>query len=133
MSTPRILVIEDDPALRSLWVDALGECGYAVTGVDDGTEALGRLPDFHPDLILLDLVMPRAEMDGVAFLSELGRIGTPGRVPIVIVSGLGEAVSDALTPDLARVLRISAVFPKPVDLNSLLGAIQRVIGPASLG
>jgi CheY-like chemotaxis protein len=129
VSTPHILVIEDDSSLRDLWVDGLGEAGYTVIGVEDGAAALARLPHFHPNLILLDLVMPGAEMDGIAFLSELGRVGAPGEVPIVIVSGLGEAVSDALTPPLAQTLRISSVLPKPVDLGTLLREVRRLVGP----
>src|SRR5262245_24850973 len=71
MSRRRVLVVEDDPGVRQFCVDTLEGLGYAVVAVDDGSLALQEIPRFQPDLILLDLIMSRARLNGVALLSML--------------------------------------------------------------
>jgi CheY-like chemotaxis protein len=65
----KILVVEDDESQRILYRDELTEAGYEVTLAANGREALNRLQEAKPDLIILDIVMP--VMDG---LETLGRI-----------------------------------------------------------
>ena len=64
MSPKRILIVEDNDALRDLWCDALDRRGYAVIGVGDGAPALDEIARVPPDLILLDLIMPRNARSG---------------------------------------------------------------------
>ena len=71
MRQKRILVVDDDEDLRYLWAESLGNLGYEILTIDDGARALAALQDFQPDLVLLDLIMPRAELDGVGLLSRL--------------------------------------------------------------
>ena len=86
----KILVVDDLPYLREVQVLLLNEAGYQTTALGDAREALERLPDLKPDLILLDVAMPG--MDGREFLARLRehprwhrsvrrRIGARWRVP----------------------------------------------------
>src|ERR1700687_4180315 len=81
---PQILVVEDDDAIRGLVSEVLRDDGYDVREATNGVEALDRLRDARPDLIVLDLMMP--VMDGWAFVEELRRKPGCGAVPIVVTS-----------------------------------------------
>jgi two-component system, OmpR family, response regulator MprA len=59
----RILVVDDEPALRESVARSLRFEGYAVTTAGDGVEALDRLAEVRPDAVVLDVVMPR--LDGI--------------------------------------------------------------------
>ena len=64
----KILVVEDDKSLRLLYHDELTEAGYKVILAADGKEALKQLDIANPDLVILDIVMPR--MDGMEALGN---------------------------------------------------------------
>jgi CheY-like chemotaxis protein len=125
MKPKRVLIVEDDELLQNLWTELLRNQGYGVAAVDDGALALVEIPRFEPDLILLDLIMPKAEVDGIALLHTLSARLAP--VPVVVVSGLGESVAAAITPETAKRLGIVAVIRKPVESESLLREIGRVM------
>jgi CheY-like chemotaxis protein len=125
MLTPRVLIVEDNDAMRAVWVDSLEALGYEVTAVDDGARALEALPQFQPDVILLDLIMPRAEIDGFDFLLEL-RAGSCGSAtPVVVVSGLGEPLAAAVREVPVTALGITAILAKPVTLDTLARTMAR--------
>ena len=126
MSPGRILVVEDDPLVRASCVDFLGAQGHTVVAVDDGVLALAEITRVRPEVIVLDLIMPRAELDGVALLSRLA--AGPSTIPIVILSGLGDAVAHSITPEVAATLRIAAILSKPVSLHALTTEVNRLIG-----
>jgi len=76
----KILLVEDEEALRLLYQEELEEEGYEVFTAKNGKEALQKLRKEKPDLVILDIVMP--EMDG---MEALGRIlGEEKRVPIIL-------------------------------------------------
>ena len=83
----RVLVVDDDANLRTTVCTCLEEAGYAVTRAGDGADALARIRGDAPDLVLLDLSMPR--LDGIGFLSELGRRSSGPMVRTVVMSGHG--------------------------------------------
>ncbi|WP_272011388.1 response regulator [Roseovarius sp. ZX-A-9] len=87
MSAPLILCIEDEPSLRDDIAAELGEAGYAVIQAADARDALERLDDRRPDLILCDIVMPG--MDGRALLTHL-RSARPelNDIPFVFLTAL---------------------------------------------
>src|SRR5262245_48610629 len=100
MPTKTVLVIEDDAAHRGMLRDVLEGAGFAVIAVGDAADALALLP-LKIDLVLLDLVMPRATVDGFTFLSRVAERAQLGDTPVVVLSGLGESVIDALDPTTA--------------------------------
>src|SRR5215469_18231013 len=92
--------VEDDLALALMYRVKLERDGYTVRGAEDGVQALEMLDGDLPDLIFLDIRMPR--MDGLTFLERLRASSRTQNVPVVIVSNYSE-------PELvARGLRLGA-------------------------
>ncbi len=83
----KVLVVDDDANLRTTVCMCLDEAGYAVTRAGDGADALARIGGDAPDLVLLDLSMPR--LDGIAFLTELGQRSAGPIVRTVVMTGHG--------------------------------------------
>jgi len=124
----RILLVEDDPLFRSLCLEVFSGA-HTVVAVEDGVVALEEVRRSPPDVILLDLIMPRARLDGIALLS---RLADGPRIPIIILSALGDALVH-LSPELAAVLPISAILNKPFSMEALAREIDRVLQHGVLG
>jgi two-component system, OmpR family, phosphate regulon response regulator PhoB len=106
-------VVEDDRALREFYRTTLRSGGYEVGAVEDGTDALRRMEDWTPDVLVLDLGLP--QMDGRDLHHELRARRETRGIPIVIVSG--NDTSDLNPADFACVLH------KPVTGDVLLSAV----------
>jgi two-component system, OmpR family, response regulator CpxR len=126
MATKTVLVIDDDAAHRGLLRDVLEADGFVVIAVGDGVDALAQLSP-NIDLVLLDLVMPGAAMDGFAFLAKAGERAQLVNTPVIVLSGLGESVVEALDPTTATALRIVAVISKPIDIRALLSRVHAAL------
>src|SRR5262245_9017807 len=87
VATGRVLVVDDNPFIASLLQHGLGAEGYAVVVAQDGLEALARVAEAHPDLILLDLDMPHLSGDEVC--RRLKSDPATRLIPIVMVTALG--------------------------------------------
>jgi CheY-like chemotaxis protein len=124
MTSKHILLVEDDPHVREACVAVLEDRAHTVVAVDDGVVALEEIERRRPDVILLDLIMPRARLDGLALLSRLA--GGP-RIPIIVLSGLANALQE-LSPELVATLSIAAILSKPVSVEALSREIDRVDG-----
>jgi CheY-like chemotaxis protein len=106
----RVLVVDDDMAIRDLVTAALLDEGYHVLAAVNGTHALQRLQGFQPDGILLDIQMP--EMDGPTFAERYRQ--TPGpHAPIVVFSAAG------CLAEWTERIGAAAAVDKPFDLASL--------------
>ncbi len=121
--TKRILVVDDMQYLRDVQVLLLNDAGYAATALGSAREALDRLPDLAPDLILLDVSMPG--MDGRQFLARLRATPQWQRLPVILTTGRS-------VEDVARENRCD-ILPKPFSEVALLDLVQRLIGTASNG
>jgi DNA-binding response OmpR family regulator len=111
-----ILVVEDEPALRSLMVSFLESEGFRVEAAGDGIEALEILGRVRPALMLLDLMMPR--MDGAELITTLRKRTPAWNIPpIVMLSAV---------PQLAQTATRLGVdyLAKPFDLEVLLDKIM---------
>src|ERR1041384_1516913 len=84
----RVLLVEDDVALAQMYRVKLERDGYTVQVAGDGEEALGLLNGDLPDLIFLDVRLPR--MDGLTFLEQIRSSHRTKNVPVVIVSNYSE-------------------------------------------
>ena len=93
----KILVVEDEEILLTALKEELGSGGYQVEGAGDGVEGLAKTKSFKPDLILLDLLMPK--MDGMEMLQKLKGDVQTRDVPVVILTNLSdyEKISEALS------------------------------------
>jgi CheY-like chemotaxis protein len=121
-----ILVIDDDGGNRDVMRDILVEAGFDVIAVADAADALSPLGR-DVDLVLLDLVMPLAAMDGFAFLAKAGTHPELLNVPVIVMSGLGETVLAAIDPRTATTLRIASVTPKPINFSELVATIRVIL------
>lgn len=97
----RILVAEDTELLRRIYHDRLTQDGHTVLTAADGIEALELARSQTPDLIMLDLVMPR--MDGLQALQTLKSDAATRDIPVIVLSNLGQET------DIQRGLQLGAV------------------------
>jgi CheY-like chemotaxis protein len=91
---PFILVVEDDATTRQMLRRQLEREGWEVDEADNGEVALGRIAERRPDLILLDLMMPR--MDGFELISALRSAALWRTVPIVVLTAMDLTAADRL-------------------------------------
>jgi CheY-like chemotaxis protein len=111
-----ILVVDDDPAIRTTIADILGLEGYAVETAANGVEALDAVERQSPSVIVLDMRMP--VMDGWTFARELEARAI--RLPIIVITAAQNA------RHWAEEIRADAYLPKPFDLNDLLETVERL-------
>ena len=113
-----ILVIEDDSNIRELLRLYLEQEGYAVETAQDGMEGLRTFKRVHPDLILLDLMMP--VMDGTQVMRELRQTS---KVPVIMLTAKGE------TFDKVAGLELGAddYVTKPFETRELIARVRAVL------
>lgn len=114
---PRILIVEDDAAVAGMIHDHLAASGYEIERASDGREAVDSARRTHPDLIVMDLMMPR--LTGGEAARELRADPLTSHIPIVAISAVADVTS------IADFLPLDEVLPKPFDLVDLERAILR--------
>jgi DNA-binding response OmpR family regulator len=85
---PKILIIEDDRFLSSIIKSRMERNSFLVEQAFDGEEGLTKLASFKPDLVILDLIMPK--VSGFEFLERISQDPEFNQVPILIASNLGQ-------------------------------------------
>jgi two-component system cell cycle response regulator CpdR len=115
----RILVAEDEEAMRAYLARALENAGYEVVAVDRGTEALPLLESQHFDLLLSDIVMP--EMDGIELAQRCAEVSPATKV--MFITGFA-----AVTLKANREAPQARVLSKPFHLKDLVLEVERVFG-----
>jgi CheY-like chemotaxis protein len=126
MSTPStVFVLEDEAPVRVVLREALEAAGHTVEEFGDGHRCLQRLTESIPDLILLDIRMPR--MDGYEFLDKLRANPDWRAVPVIIVSGLGDDLLRAVHTRNAERLGVVGIFAKPFDVPTLLRYVRSTL------
>jgi DNA-binding response OmpR family regulator len=83
-----VLIIDDDAVARLLVREALEQSGWSVEEAEGGRLGIEAFVRYHPDLVLLDIVMP--EMDGFAVCAELRRLPGGAHTPVLIMTGLDD-------------------------------------------
>ena len=116
---PRILLAEDDEAMRTYLERALENAGYAVDSVDRGTAAVPLLETARYDLLLSDIVMP--EMDGIELAQRCNEISPATKV--MFITGFA-----AVTLKASREQPQAKVLSKPFHLRDLVMEVERVLG-----
>jgi len=115
----KVLVIDDEPGIRSLLDTLLRRKGYAVVLADGGRKGLELFRRERPDVIVLDLKMP--EMDGVTVLQQIRSLN-PDQ-PVIILTGAG-------TPEReqqVRTLGVTEFVEKEFSLHRLGDALKRIL------
>ncbi|MEW5717805.1 MAG: response regulator [Chloroflexota bacterium] len=116
---PRVLVIDDNPAIQQLFERYLAPQQYQVLHAQSGADALRLATEARPDVITLDVMMPN--MDGWQVLRALAQDPATAKTPVVVCSVLRE-------PETALALGARAYLKKPVDRLALVETLARVLG-----
>ena len=114
MGNYRVLIVDDDPDIRSIVRGILEPEGFEVSEAVDGQDALAQVSAAVPDLILLDLMMPG--MNGSQFLAATGGLPKLSEVPVIIVTAYEDE-----TPQGERIL---GVLNKPFNTHHLIAVVR---------
>lgn len=112
-----ILIVDDNPAIREILVEALQAAGHVVIAAEDGQEALELAQLAHPALVLLDLNMP--VVSGFAFGDAARERGISA--PVLLVT------ADPRAAQLAFDEQVVGIIPKPFDLDAVVDAVAQVL------
>jgi DNA-binding response OmpR family regulator len=126
MSKKKILVVDDEADIRSFLSAALLEAGFDVITAEDGDVALDKIKEQIPDLISLDLVMPRKS--GAKLYHELLKRKEWSKIPVIIVTGHAR---DELGKSDLKDLTMSGpgiYLEKPVRPDNYIAAIKSLLG-----
>jgi len=115
----RILLAEDDDAMRTYLARALQNAGYSVVAVDRGTAAIPHLESDDFDLLLSDIVMP--ETDGIELAQKCAEISPSTKV--MFITGFA-----AVTLRASREAPQAKVLSKPFHLRDIVLEVQRIFG-----
>lgn len=111
-----ILIVEDDEDLRRLFRTALALAGYDVIEAGDGLEALHRIDSAPPDLIVLDLVLPR--LSGIAVRQEIAAQALTRDIPIVVITG---------SPVEPEGMDVACFLRKPVEPDRMVETVRNCL------
>ncbi len=117
----KILIVDDDPDIVYVLSVRLKANGYTTVTAIDGEAALRKAKEEHPDLILLDVVMPK--MDGYQVLGELNKYPETKKIPVIMLTARGQ-IEDA---DKAMALGATSYVLKPFDSVELLAKVKEAL------
>lgn len=127
-TSAKILVVDDDPDMREALQMILESGGYTVVMAEDGEQCLAKLKEEQPDLLILDLLMPK--MDGFEVCKALKdpRHAKYARMPIIILSSVQEGVSQRRYELETGVrLDVDDYVEKPIEGKVLLERVGKII------
>jgi DNA-binding response OmpR family regulator len=120
-STKLILCIEDEQEMIDLIRLILSRRGFDVRGANDGEEGLKVIRQEHPDLILLDLMMP--DMDGWEVYQQMKADEATKNIPVIVVTARAQSIDKVLGLHIAKV---DDYIAKPFSPQELLNSVDNV-------
>ena len=121
-----VLIVDDDPDLVQAVAMNLHSKGLEVGQAYDGIEAMDSIKARRPDLVILDVMMPRK--NGYEVCEELKKDAQYKGIPVLMLTAVGSAVSTTTyTHQEGMKLLADDYIAKPVDLNKLASMVQEVI------
>lgn len=124
-----ILIVEDEPAMRLTLVDNLVSEGFNALQAGDGVEGLSVASMHHPDLILLDILMPR--MDGLTMMQKLRAQDAWGKkVPIILLTNLSpneDKIMKRITEDEPTYYLVKSNSPISDVLEKIRERLSRIV------
>jgi two-component system phosphate regulon response regulator OmpR len=114
----KVLIIDDDIKLRNLLKEYLEGFGYLVSSLPDGSKALEKIKEIHPDIVILDIMMPGD--DGIEVLRKLRAVF---RIPVIMLTARGDD-SDRI---VGLELGADDYLPKPFNPRELLARMKAVL------
>ena len=126
----KIIMIDDDPDTLTYMSTILMRGGYEVVTAPDGHQGWRLIQEERPDLILLDIMMPR--QSGIHLLSEMRKYEDLRSIPVIIVSGVGQLtgvdwlsqITDTRSPEDINLLEY---IEKPIKPDNLLRAVREAL------
>ncbi|MFC1499946.1 response regulator [Candidatus Zixiibacteriota bacterium] len=146
----RVLVVDDDESTRRFLTVALEENGYEAVTAEDGDDGFKKVQESPPDLILLDVMMPKKT--GFTLFKQLRKTEEYKDIPVIMLTGVAEALEedeeraegdtiespyDSLRDTLAKAItkmreeglvKPEVFIDKPIDPEVLIEAVQSLIG-----
>jgi CheY-like chemotaxis protein len=121
---PKILIVEDEGIIIDLLKKKLEKEGYEVEVARDGEEGLRKMREIWPDLILLDLEMPK--ISGLGLMEEINKNPSLKRIPIIVMSEAGDSFELKRARELgAKDFIIKIEFDLPQIINKVIQQIGR--------
>lgn len=121
MSTPKVLVVDDEPYMHALLQHHLKRAGYEALKASNGREALAIAAQDKPSVIVMDIMME--EMDGLAALQELKKEQTTKDIPVIMITANAHNVSRQQAESSGAALFLT----KPFSPTQLLQEVQKLI------
>lgn len=118
---PVVLIADDDPEILSMLSLRLGKKGYATAEAEDGVETLRQVREARPDVILLDVMMPRK--NGWEVAREIRADPSLHHVGIIMLTAIGEKINEMTSP----LYGADDFVDKPFDFNDLEERIRKVV------
>src|SRR5580704_15289433 len=125
----KILLVEDSKFLRVATGRTLARAGYEMSFAGDGDEALLMASEKLPDLILLDMMLPR--MSGLEVLKALKKDPATAAIPVIILTGLSHTNADRLRDDGAFALLTKMDLALDQGAEPLLVALRKIVAELS--
>jgi DNA-binding response OmpR family regulator len=117
-----IICIEDEPEMIDLIQLILSRRGFEVIGASGGKEGLQLVRDMHPDLVLLDLMMP--DMDGWEVYQQMKAEESTRNIPVIIVTAKAQNIDKVLGLHIAKV---DDYIAKPFGPQELVESVERIL------
>ena len=124
MKRKKIVIADDEYFIRLLVKRSLG-AKYIVIEVGDGEETINIIRMEQPDLVLMDIVMPK--VDGYTACSQIKRDEATREIPVIMLTGVGYE----LNKKLALQIGADGYITKPFDLERLRGEVDTLLGIAA--
>jgi DNA-binding response OmpR family regulator len=119
----RILLIDDDEQLLQLFGITLKKAGHDTIVAPGGVQGLALLDQQQFDLVITDIIMP--ERDGVEVIGAL--IQNEVRPAIIAISGGSQRLTSTQLLEIAQVMKVDMVLPKPITPKGLIEAVETVL------
>jgi DNA-binding response OmpR family regulator len=126
--TAKILVVDDDPDITDALTVLLEGEGYEVISASDGEEGLARIKEENPDLVILDLLMPKLDGYGVCKTLQDPRWSKWKNIPIIVLTSVREEVSQRRY-ELETGVRMDVedYIEKPIDPDVVIERVQKIL------
>lgn len=116
-----VLVVDDSPTMRAMIIETIRSLGFAVMEASDGVDAQAKVSQTVPDLIVLDVVMPR--MNGYEFCRWVKNEPASQNVPVIMCSTKGEAFDI----HWGKKQGVDAYITKPFDPQDLIAKVKELL------
>lgn len=120
----KVLLVDDDPLIIRMYQNKLSNDGYQVATAFNGEEAFSKIAKEKPDIILLDIMMPK--MNGVEVLKKLKSDDATKDIPVIILTNLGDSSEDV--ESAKKLGALDYVVKSDITLKELSKKVSSVIG-----